>query len=257
MKFEKLVSISTNCGYSFYEKLFKEIPDDYSQFGEWGRLNWLDLIDEGLITTYPKEVIIKALSKKGFLVGDKYPNEKLSTLYITTDLNIDKEYIKSIINVYGYFVVREGEDETKKVFAIEPKYPEEINTNDRFFYHLTLKKNLENIKRIGLSPKNSKTMFYHPGNRIYLIKTDYPEIVLQGLKFQLLDSKLKYIKTNYSYEFFEMVKSDYTLENIAVLQVDVEGLKLYNDPMFPTNNDTVTCFTHQNISSDRIKTTNY
>ena len=57
---------------------------------------------------------------------------------------------------------------------IEPKVPVKLNDyieqrTDKKLFHITQKKYLDKIKKIGLTPRASQTTFDHPNDRIYLL----------------------------------------------------------------------------------------
>ena len=108
----------------------------------------------------------------------------------------DNEEFKKYLDFYGYHFGSERILTNKQkreislntphsVYAIsfEAKYPTEIDRNklSQDLYHISRDNNLENIMRYGLLPKDSKTTFHHPSNRIYLLSTKNPEADLNRL----------------------------------------------------------------------------
>lgn len=71
------------------------------------------------------------------------------------------------------------------VSTFEGTYPTLVERNNlpRILYHVTLRGNVEKIKKGGLLPKSSTTSFDHPSNRIYLFATinpnsDLPKLII-------------------------------------------------------------------------------
>jgi len=258
MNFDELKNIVfENMDFNFYERLLVDIPEKYSRFGEWGKIIWKESIDEGLINTYPKNTVIKELEKRGIFIDyEKTKESENSPIYIITD-DFTKDKINNILNVYGYYISKFSIDSEETIYQIEPKNSKEINIDKSNFYHITFKSHLESIKRIGLVPKKSKTTFYHEGNRIYLIKTEIPEMFLNNFKKQLVQNKLSHLKQYCSEEKYKRIEKNYSLDNIVVLSVNVENIKIYSDPMFENDEYVQACYTLQNISPENIKETNY
>lgn len=107
------------------------------------------------------------------------------------------------LDFFGYHLGSENKLNPKKITEInlktngdvysvsfEAKYPTEIDRNklSNDLYHLTPDFNLNNILKSGLLPKDSKTTFHHPGNRIYLLSTQNPEKDLRNLSLKLTEN---------------------------------------------------------------------
>lgn len=170
-----------------------------------------------------------------------------------------KKNLTDKLKVYGYYisnVVIPLNNKYTHKFIIEPIKPSELipDPSNGKFYHVIYKDYLDNIQRIGLTPKDSRTIFTHPGNRIYMIQTKDLKLLNQ-LKYALSNSRQESLKGK---KYPQHLIDEMTPENMVVLEINVDGLKLYNDPMFPSYMKTFfACFTTQNISPDRIKLTNY
>ena len=251
---------------NYYDKLFNEIPSKYKTFGHFGEEVWNNMVTEGLITSYPKETVVKFL--KNFThqlfsvsVVPAYDNSSVIEIYVETKVNrlINPQNIKSILDsklkVYGYFVGKIGRTDHfgKTKLLIEPKFPTLLSPDDKSdapFYHITTKIHLDEIMGIGLTPRDTTTIFSHPGNRLYLIQT-YNHNFLQMLKEVLSHAKRETVsnlgkRTSKWYE-----------ENMIILEVDASDLTLYVDPMFDESPEYNAVFTQQNISPDKIKITDY
>jgi len=159
------------------------------------------------------------------------------------------------LSVYGYFV---GQIIPKNSFnqyklLIEPKYPTPLSNEDKLeapFYHITYNFYLPKIQKIGLSPRESTTVFSHPGGRIYLIQVN-DNSLLHRLKSQLSNSKIENGKS-------KGIKNleRFSVDNMVVLEIDHPN-ELYRDPMFPKSKNYNAVFTTQNIHPNNIRQTNF
>lgn len=158
------------------------------------------LLREGLIVSYSKDRLKSNLFsefKKNIQYVEDVPiyksNKKTKfgtpntlTFIIKNLEDFDKEEFLKRIDTYGYFLVKNKKyDDDKEIFQIEPKYPIEIDKNEfegNRIFHVTDKKNIEKIKKIGLVVKDSTTAFSHPNNRIYFFATNDPEKYIPRLK---------------------------------------------------------------------------
>jgi hypothetical protein len=158
------------------------------------------LLREGLIVSYSKDRLKSNLFsefKKNIQYVEDVPIYKSDkktkfgtpntlTFIIKNLEDFDKDEFLKRIDAYGYFLIKnEKYDDDKEIFQIEPKYPIEIEKNEfegNRIFHVTDKKNLEKIKKIGLVAKDSTTAFSHPNNRIYFFATNDPEKYIPRLK---------------------------------------------------------------------------
>jgi hypothetical protein len=235
--------------FSYYEKLkeSQKLSDIYSDndstFGIWEKELNESVLSEGLITSYPKKKVWEFLEKDGWTIEDKDTNMKSPIRAETNNLNKPMEEMDTVLGTLGYFISSKINDGNYHRITIEQKYPEKIEDKMEHipYYHVAPSKNVSKILKIGLSPRDSKTTFHHPGNRIYLIQTDD----LENVK-KLGDI----LKTNKN-----MKNPDNHIEEMSILKIDVRGIKLYIDPMFPSSQGTFrACFTTQNIHPKRIET---
>lgn len=259
--------------FNYYLNLYENVPEELDNFGHFGIESWHHMVNEGLIHTYPKKSLIKFLNNFGLTVepfeysaADDYQHEITKTI----DATVSKDLIKNIekyskelgesLFLYGYSIANIIEDIENNLWKIiiEPKFPSEISTKNLNvpFYHITYKQYLSKIYKIGLTPRDSRTIFSHPGGRIYLIQTKDINN-LNSLKFVLANSRYENTKKkypNYPKKQLEEIKS----ENMVVLKIDIDGLKLFEDPMFPSRKGTFNaCFTTQNIHPSKIEKTEY
>lgn len=144
------------------------------------------MLGEGLIKTVNPIKVTEKLNtfSKGNLIADYVRNREEVLGFINIYPNIKtKDYISHIItymNNMGYFISKWAEkdmgfkdtnqiDEYGKVHVMrfEPKFDIEYIPSQRYLYHVTDKKNLPRILKIGLSPRTKSKVGYHP-ERIYL-----------------------------------------------------------------------------------------
>ena len=142
------------------------------------------LIREGLIMTHSLDYTVNHIKR---FLGNLYSvihnynnNESIFVVYFKTkDKNVDT--LLKFTNNMGYFVssyVKDG-DLFKPVgdltdidgLRFEAKYDMEAINLNRYIYHVTDKKNLDKILKIGLTPKTKSKLSYHP-ERIYLAKNE-------------------------------------------------------------------------------------
>lgn len=187
-----------------------------------------NLIEEGLISSTPVKKTLKILKKK-------FPDYYIGLQTTDGDIQISagrKEYVDdlhSIDNIcrqIGWFISHgnipseglyykynepEFFDQKYEEVIIKPKFDEkDLPGKPSILYHVTPKRVVEKILRIGLVPKHKGKLTYHP-DRVYLI--DELELAY-GLKkeFQRLD-KIEY----------------------DILKINTKGLdiKLYADVDYP------------------------
>jgi hypothetical protein len=242
-----------------YRSLYNDpnMPEEYKVLGKFGGLLWLSekqqhILTEGLITSYPVSNILSMLNRKykdsithiqsdPFIQNLKDIKTSGISLYINKK-NFNEELLNKIkkdIDVYGYFVAFVQKYNIFEIgIFIEPKFPYILDKKylkKRKLYHITNIKNLNKIKKIGLTPKESQTSFNHPENRIYLMASFNKEFINN---FKITLSKNK----------------NWQIQDIITLEINPDNLELYIDPNF--DNDIlkdVAVFTFQNIHPSKIK----
>lgn len=136
------------------------------------------VLSEGLITSYPVDVLISDLKKR---YKDIEYNDKQGTFIIDNIPLPQKESLVKKLNLYGYFISDEMiDDKDNKLFSanVEAKFPSEVpfsmlHDEIQYCYHITTDRYIDKIKKIGLIPKQSVREFYkHNGNRIYFLISD-------------------------------------------------------------------------------------
>ena len=202
------------------------------------------VLQEGLIKTFPAEVFEHALKKnfrsniKHLYVDKNFLGFKTKFELHLNDTSKLKE-IEALSDTYGYHFGAFQND--PPMVQIEPKYPFEIHKNElpEKAYHITRNEHLEAILKNGLTPKNSKTFFKHPGNRIYLFVTKSLQDVL-ALK-QLLKNTFSARERNVG---------------LSVLEVDLWAEVYYFDPNLEpkdVSNNSFGIFTLRNVPPQLIK----
>jgi len=160
-----------------------------------------NILEEGLIVSYDSKQLISKISQT-YSNDVKYIEDcplfptnpskygKANSIFITFKTKPNTDALNKILSLYGYFITYEESVGEEYDVTIEPKYPvrygefpPSIN-----FYHITPTINLEKIKKIGITPRTSKTLFKHEGNRIYILisKTIRP---VEKFKMVLSDHK--------------------------------------------------------------------
>lgn len=162
------------------------------------------MLNEGLITSYDIQKLQKHLKQK---LGDKivifnpsekqFKNNNFDYHAYTFIINLSDETIKpqieKILDVFGYYINQENTNKHGVIkYNIEPRYPIKVNdvlkkNNIKFLYHITPKKHLPKIQKLGLAPRGSETTFRHPDDRIYLVNG--PELAVKQLRLNLADNK--------------------------------------------------------------------
>lgn len=146
------------------------------------------LMGEGLIKTHHPNYVLNLLNtwfnKEIKAINDIPIEGSIGSIivYLKSKLTDEKyDNLLKLMNNMGYYVASyfdnngtfgKVKDELDNVYGIrfEPKFDIEYRPNQRYMYHLTDKKHLDKILKIGLTPKTKSKMLYHP-DRIYLTKT--------------------------------------------------------------------------------------
>jgi hypothetical protein len=211
------------------------------------------LINEGYFATYSIDKLFDILKNKFgnriFLNGEdllrgrgksKYGLVYSFEIQLNTPTTIDLTFIEKTLSLFGYFISQDHLDKEQALFLIEPKFAVDITSilkelNIKHFYHITHNSNLAKIQKIGLTPRETETTFFHPDDRIYLIWTDSDNIINVFISV-LAKNKNKDIK-----EF-------------TVLRVDFDdNLNYYLDDLTTNfNYPYIGCYVTKNIHPDKI-----
>jgi hypothetical protein len=254
--------------WGYYEKLYDslvgEIPLHHLIFeiyyGESDSVDYIcNLYEEGLITSYPIEKVLDFLRTKISKYSELSGDDRIKMEVVSNNIQKLSDDLNKKLFVYGYCVAKTVPLNTTMFNLIIDKiHPRLLDEDEKLgdYYHITYKKFLDKIQKIGLLPKNSSTIFTHPGGRIYLIQTQDVSL-LQQLKKQLSDGQIAKL---YRIHGGNLGKNadDISIHNMVVFKVDVKGLELFDDVMLPSKLGTFrACFTKQNIHPDRLTLINY
>ena len=145
------------------------------------------MLSEGLIMSYPVDKTINYV-KKLFNIPDDSIRESEGAIMIT--IIVPKQNNMTTLNklirdmqLCGYFLsapkmnVLKNRAGQKTTLQFEPKYDHDVKDDilkgEKELLHITLSKNVEKIKSIGLTP-SSKNKFFNYPERIYLLKGSIP-----------------------------------------------------------------------------------
>lgn len=218
-----------------------------------------DFLSEGLIKTTDVNTAVKKLEsmfrsnnfKNMIFSANGDDDGHISIGIVNNGKTMEfSEKLASLLNVLGYYISnitivdnseenfsmpksmdeflnamkKHAKDKSVREFHIimEPKFEKPEKEKFTYLYHVTEKKHLEKILKIGLVPRSKSKLSYHP-ERIYLAN----------------NSALSAIFDKYK----EFVKEP------ILLKVNVEGLSIYPD----INACFGAYFTTENIGPDKIK----
>ena len=215
-------------------------------------------INEGLITTYPYEKVIKSIKRKFYLYDDQVSyntinndGEFVTLIYIMLPNKSTKSEIGDIdnfMNTCGYFRIQNFqkiEDTNYGILIYEPKYSHNISEKIRkecsVIYHSTPNIYLNKILKNGLVPSHKNALFFYP-DRSYCMLGDYMS------KEQLLALKnVQMVRNSQNPQY----KNPYDDLQYSLLTIDVnkipKDVKMYSDPMAPK-----AFFTYDIIPSNAI-----
>lgn len=202
-----------------------------------------DILNEGLIRTYPIEKTKEYLTKL-------YDFDE-SQIEIFNDNGIDKlrfilpnnkniiDKVKKAMGLCGYFcsVEKDYPYIDKWVYLnFEPKNQDDVNRYVRGMkeiYHVTQEKHIEKIKNIGLIPKFKNPLFAYP-ERVYLFKENTPPDEIYALTKQ-----------------FKEIKKDENKHCLLIINVEKipDNVNFYLDPNYGYG-----IYTKDNIPPTAIKT---
>jgi len=207
------------------------------------------IVSEGLITSYPVDVLLADLKKRYDNI--EYDNKRGTFIIDQIPLTHRASLVKKL-ELYGYFISDEMIDDVdSSLFAVsvEPKFPTEIPHNMlhdkiQYCYHITTDKYIDKIKKIGLVPKESVREFYkHSGSRIYFLISDNIKKDIPLLKNMLMaDNNRKFILKNATKYYllrvnFQSLNKDMVFYRDPRLTIDKEfkGLGIFTLGNVPPN----------------------
>lgn len=230
------------------------------------------VINEGLITSYETETtkrILLSLNPRKYNVmissfENSNPNSMFSIILVFMKGidDVPTDYFKKLdvlTNNCGWFVseitcgshkIKELNDihvftgEKQVNVILEPKYDIKVNLNNypKHLYHITQTKNINRIKKQGLTLRNDSKVTYHP-QRIYLLnkRDNWQEI---ANFFHNITSK----DGNNSNEQYV------NYNNFSLIEIDIDGFKKYHyDLMYDPNGSKYSYFTTDSIAPSLIK----
>lgn len=136
-----------------------------------------DNINEGLIRTYPFDVMMKYVMEHfnipSFYMHD-YENNGIKCLAIDLPKNQGfQQRVDKAMNLCGYFEsIRASIGDLDRVHY-EPKFEEKEAEIGDILYHITHHSNKDKIKRIGLCPYSKNNIFNYP-SRVYCFMENVP-----------------------------------------------------------------------------------
>lgn len=227
-----------------FENFWKEANDNKNKD---------ELLFEGLTRTYDINIFYSGLIKKLKINPHNISILPLNKVNIVNTTNIDLDELKQYIGQCGYFI----SDNNDRGLFLEPLYPSLDKNIPSEVYHISPIIYKNSILEIGLCPKNSKTLFDHPANRIYLfvsLTKNYQDVLdFSGL---LIDNifnteRMKQI------EFKPEVDIDRKSKEVSVFKIKTNKntVKYYLDPNLIIGDISNTCyavFTHINIPPSDI-----
>ena len=197
------------------------------------------VLAEGLIKSYPilnfKLAILHTFKEHLLHIGvnKSFGFDTNLVIVLEKDNPVLKE-IKQFADTYGYHLgfARELEYKNKKCrsYQFDPKYPTVIPKEyvPKVGYHIARNEHLKSIFEIGLTPRNSKTAFEHPGNRVYILASNSVEAILQTK--EVLKGHIKQTSKD-------------SLVELSVLKIDInQDLTYYFDPNFEPHSIHKDCF---------------
>jgi len=231
-------------------------------------------IDEGLIKSYPadkvenivrrhlgldndnrKEYLFRSIGENGgdvfsFLLPTKSQYRGAMETNIERAMNACGYYLaNSFLDKYTISELKGGTREKQenpiefKILQYEKNFDDIVNVKQwSYIYHITSKRHLENIRKIGLMPKSTNNAFNYP-ERVYFMKGS-----VQRSEAKKLADMLKYVKEN-NPNFNPLLKNN---NDYVLLQIDTSNL---NDNMIFYNGQDFSSeiFTYSNIPPSAIK----
>lgn len=208
-------------------------------YGEY--LQKQDKLYEGLIKTYPMDVVIQELHDNYFdaFEKDSANDTKIIVVYgvqvYEDEEENDEILLKSIMNKNGYILKEkiksfEGDDYHYDYY-FTPKFSyestEEAYSGDMCVYHLTNDYYINKILKNGLVPKTKNKIENHP-DRVYVTKK-------KNMNNKFILQMYKYMK-NHTYK---------KIKKLYILKIDLskcEDKRFFWDPSAPNG-----MFTYENI----------
>lgn len=208
-----------------------------------------EVLQEGLITSYPFKNVLSFISRKykgviTHIQTDIFHNQSKTAgiSFWIDNSNLTDNFLKDLnseLKVYGYFVAHTTPyNSTETGIFIEPKYSfllDNKTLKNKRCFHITHENFLPKIEKVGLIPRNSQTHFNFEGSRIYLMFGD-DETFSKSFMFTLAKSK------------------NWNVKDLKLLEIlNFDTIKLYYDMNFDNDKGNLSTFTFDNISKDNLK----
>lgn len=194
------------------------------------------MLSEGLIMSYPVDKTIHYV-KKLFNIPDNCIRTRGDVILIFANVSMHNMVVLNklirTMQLCGYFLsapkmnVLRNRDGQKTTLQFEPKYDHDVKDDilkgEKELLHITLSKNVEKIKSIGLTP-SSKNKFFNYPERIYLLKGSIPYEDILDLA-ELLASVYNYNNKGEKRDY------DYSLLHLDVNKLP-DTIRLFPDSNF-------------------------
>lgn len=237
-------------------KDFLHIRSTYSDFVD----NEDDCLTEGLIKSYPLDITREYISRRmDFLdIGPIFDESSFNVLF-KLGLKDDKQFVEQMnewLFKFGYFVSHIKKLSSEKdeiVVSIEMKYPinvDMVKYSGQDWYHITNSQYIDKIKKIGLGPRGTTTMYNHPPDRIYISYAKHVDkILISKFANDLYINKLNYLKKSNNPNKIK----NWQDSTMVLLRINLDNsYKVYFDPMFAISPNYIAGFTEKYIGPDRI-----
>ena len=194
---------------------FDKIYKDFSESLFFQRIERLEQLREGLTVSYGanslksdlfryfKEFIVFAEDVPLFQTNKNYKFGGAPATITILVKNPDQfkeqsKQLEQILNRQGYVIIQHTKQNEFDLYQFEPKYPLSVTKDDLkpfSVFHITEQDRVEKVLKNGLIPKESRTIYKHSGNRIYLFCTQNPEKYIPILLSKLSQRVNKESKT--------------------------------------------------------------
>jgi hypothetical protein len=207
--------------------------------------------NEGLVETYPLDESIRIL-ERGLAdfpywvnIDKKYENNSFSIRFDGV-INVNElEWLMNLINNLGYYCSAYNLFKNKKrkyfiwvskgdylndikncnevEFLFESKFDEILKHKPSIIYHVTERKNIEKIIKIGIVPKSKHKKTYHM-DRIYVAL--HLDLSIK-IKNMFIYDKIRNSKLPVGYDD---IKDEYIILELNITDNFYKDMKIYKDP---------------------------
>jgi len=216
----------------------------FKDFFENRKIKFSKLLKEGLIKTYPLDLVVKKMNEKweDFLI-EKFQISKnyfVGTIIKTNRFDLEK--FKKDGEFFGFFISKIHKNHNEWTVSFAPKFAEKDEQSiNSVLYHFCPNSVLNKIKKIGITPRlSTKKDWPHPGDRSYLLKINLNNITIFSIEQieVLLDSIARASNSTLADYSIIKIKNDNDL---------IKSLRI--DPSLPGNSDSKAygVYTNKNI----------